>query len=133
MSKQSYSIGELAREFGITTRAIRFYQDRGLLSPSRQGQKRIYSPRERARLKLILRGKRLGFTLDEIRETFVLYDKPGGARIQLEYYLDLLERKRAKLRQQRQDIDTALEELDASERRCRELLETRTEGAAEVG
>ncbi len=130
MSKQSYSIGDLAREFGITTRAIRFYQDRGLLNPTRQGQRRIYSPRERARLKLILRGKRLGFTLDEIRETFILYDRPNGQRRQLEYYLDVLARKRAKLEQQRRDIDAALAELDTSEARCRELLAERLAEAA---
>lgn len=133
MDPETMTIREMCDAFDVTPRTLRFYESKELLFPIRDGQKRLFTRRDRARLKLILRGKRLGFTLDEIRKTFVLYDKPGGARIQLEYYLDLLARKRAKLEQQRQDIDAALAELDDSEQRCRELLEARKEGAAGVG
>lgn len=118
-----YAIGELAREFGITTRAIRFYEDQGLLEPLREGQKRIYRRRERARLKLILRGKRLGFTLGEIRETFVLYDQAHGEARQLRYYLSVLEEKRAQLDQKRRDIEETLNELQHSYDHCAQLLE----------
>lgn len=120
----TYTIGELAREFGITTRAIRFYEDEGLLSPQRVGSKRLYRRRDRARLKLILRGKRLGFTLAEMREAFELYDEAHGEARQLKYYLSVLEEKRAQLLQQRQDLEETLEELEQSYSHCRQLLET---------
>lgn len=128
MGEQQFSISDLAREFGITTRAIRFYEDKGLLNPTRQGQKRIYSRRDRARLKLILRGKRLAFTLDETRELFDLYDRAKGEERQLAYYLRIVADKRARLLQQRQDIEAALAELDESERRCRDILARRNGG-----
>ena len=118
----TYTIGELAREFDITTRAIRFYEDKGLLAPIRIGQKRLYRRRDRARLKLILRGKRLGFALDEIRETFVLYEQAHGEAKQLRYYLQVLREKRAQLRQQAQDLQEALAELDQSYTHCERLL-----------
>ncbi|MFV8833548.1 MerR family DNA-binding transcriptional regulator [Aquisalimonas sp.] len=117
-----YTIGELAREFDITTRAIRFYEDEGLLAPIREGRKRLYRRRDRARLKLILRGKRLGFTLGEIRETFELYDQAHGESRQLRYYLGVLDEKRQQLKQQRRDIEDALAELEQSYTRCQELL-----------
>jgi len=117
-----YTIGELAREFEITTRTIRYYEDEGLLAPTREGRKRLYRRRDRARLKLILRGKRLGFTLGEIRETFDLYDQaPDGSR-QLRYYLGVLDEKREQLNRQRRDLEDALAELEQSYRRCQELL-----------
>ncbi|WP_238618677.1 MerR family transcriptional regulator [Ectothiorhodospira mobilis] len=119
----TYTIGELAREFGITTRAIRFYEDEGLLSPQRAGSKRLYRRRDRARLKLILRGKRLGFTLAEMREAFDLYDEAHGEARQLKYYLRVLEEKRAQLLQQRKDLEETLEELEQSYSHCRQLLE----------
>jgi DNA-binding transcriptional MerR regulator len=118
----SYTIGELAAEFGISTRAIRFYEAEGLLAPLRQGSKRLYRRRDRTRLTLILRGKRLGFTLSEIRDTFELYDQAHGERKQLHYYLRMLEEKRRQLQQQRQDIDQALLELEDSYQHCQKLL-----------
>lgn len=118
----TYSIGELAREFSISARAIRLYEDQRLLAPIRVGQKRHFRPRDRARLKLIMRGKRLGFTLAEIRETFELYDQAHGKQKQLRYYLGVLDRKRAQLRQQYRDIQEALEELEESYRHCETLL-----------
>ncbi|SEO58546.1 MerR family transcriptional regulator [Aquisalimonas asiatica] len=117
-----YTIGELAREFDITTRTIRFYEDEGLLAPIREGRKRLYRRRDRARLKLILRGKRLGFTLGEIRETFELYDEAHGESRQLHYYLGVLDEKRQQLKQQRRDIEDALAELEQSYARCQDLL-----------
>ncbi|QIT55796.1 MerR family DNA-binding transcriptional regulator [Aquisalimonas sp. 2447] len=123
-----YTIGELAREFDITTRAIRYYEDQGLLEPIREGQKRMYRRRDRARLKLILRGKRLGMTLSEIRETFVLYDQAHGHQRQLRYYLGVLDEKREQLKQQRRDIEDALNELEQSYARCQELLNEQKRG-----
>jgi DNA-binding transcriptional MerR regulator len=122
-----YTIGELTREFDVTSRTLRFYEDEGLLTPLRVGQKRLYRRRDRARLKLILRGKRLGFTLSEIRETFVLYEQPYGEAKQLRYYLQVLEQKRAQLLQRQQDINDILEQLDQSYKQCRELLGRQSE------
>lgn len=121
----SYTISELAREFDVTTRTIRFYENRGLLAPQRIGQKRIYSRRDRTRLKLTLRGKRLGMTLAEIKEVFDLYDMAHGEQRQLERYLDILQRKREVLLQQRQDLEEALAELEESARRCKAILADR--------
>lgn len=118
----SYSISELAREFGITTRTIRFYEDKGLLSPQRRGQTRVYSPEDRVRLKLILRGKRLGFSLDESREIIDMYDPAHGNVEQLQRLLDHIEQKRAQLQQQLHDIQSLMGELDEAEARAREFL-----------
>jgi len=123
----TYSIGEMAREFGITTRALRFYEDEGLLEPIRVGRRRLYRRRDRARLKLIMRGKRLGFTLAEIRETFELYDQVHGESKQLKQYLQVLDEKRRQLQQQAVDIQQAREELEHSYQRCKDLLQ-RQEG-----
>ena len=123
MNTVVYSIGDLSREFGVTTRAIRFYEDQGLLSPTRNGQNRIYRPRDRVRLKLILRGKRLGFPLKEIRELIELYDAPEGEAGQLRTFIDKIRARRGDLLAQREDIEHVLGELDSLERRCAELLE----------
>ena len=123
MSTVVYSIGDLSREFGVTTRAIRFYEDQGLLSPTRNGQNRIYRPRDRVRLKLILRGKRLGFPLKEIRELIELYDAPEGEAGQLRTFIEKIRARRRDLLAQREDIEHVLGELDSLERRCAELLE----------
>ncbi|QCF25395.1 MerR family transcriptional regulator [Hydrocarboniclastica marina] len=121
--KQSFTISELAREFDVTTRSMRFYEDEGLLRPERVGQKRIYSSRDRVRLKLILRGKRMGFSLAETRELFDLWDAtPAGDERQLKLMLKTLDRKRMQLEQQKQDIAQAQIELDSAEARCREAL-----------
>ncbi|WP_429218413.1 MerR family transcriptional regulator [Aeromonas veronii] len=117
-----FSISELAREFDITTRSIRFYEDQGLLNPAREGQTRIYSKQDRVRLKLTLRGKRLGFSLAEIRELFDLYDADKSSRTQLQTMLGLVEEKRETLQQQMEDIRMVLLELDAAEQRCQQAL-----------
>lgn len=120
--KTCWTIAELASEFGITTRTIRFYESEGMISPERQGAHRLYHPRDRVRLKLILRGKRLGFTLAEIREIIDLYDREPGEAGQLQYFLDKIEERRAELDQKRRDIEVTLEELSDVERNCRERL-----------
>ena len=117
-----FSISELAREFDITTRSIRFYEDQGLLNPAREGQTRIYSKQDRVRLKLTLRGKRLGFSLAEIRELFDLYDADKSSRTQLQTMLGLVEEKRETLQQQMEDIRMVLMELDAAEQSCQQAL-----------
>lgn len=118
----TYSISELAKEFDVTTRTIRFYEDEGLLSPERRGQTRIYSARDRVLLKLILRGKRLGFSLAECGELFNLYDPEHGNLAQLHLMLDKLAQRRAAMEQQLNDIKLMQIELDAAETRIREAL-----------
>lgn len=118
----TYSISDLSREFGVTTRTIRYYEAQGLLSPSRTGVNRVFSSRDRVRLKLALRGKRLGFSLAEIRELFDLYDVSRDERRQLEQFLERLERRRALLEQQREDIEVMLNEIDFFARQCRHIL-----------
>ena len=119
---RTYSISELAREFDVTTRSIRFYEDQGLLNPARQGQTRIYSRQDRVRLKLTLRGKRLGFILADIRDLFDLYDADKSSRSQLQTMLGLVADKRETLQQQLEDIQMVLLELEAAEQRCRQAL-----------
>jgi len=116
------SIGELASEFDVTPRAIRFYEDHGLLSPRRAGQRRIYSPRDRTRLKLTLRGKRLGLTLAEIRELIDMYEPGRDERPQLARFLAVLEAHKASLQQQRMDIEAQLSELQVFEKKLRKQL-----------
>ncbi|MDN7123526.1 MerR family transcriptional regulator [Pseudidiomarina terrestris] len=118
----TYSIGELAREFDITTRSIRFYEDQGLLAPTRQGQTRLYTNKDRVRLKLILRGKRLGFSLAETKRLFDLYDMENSSARQLLTVLELIDDKRASLHQQLEDIKVLLVELGNLEERCRDEL-----------
>jgi DNA-binding transcriptional MerR regulator len=120
--RAEYSISDLSREFDITPRAIRFYEDQGLLSPRRDGQRRIYTPRDRTRLKLTLRGKRLGLTLSEIRELIDMYEPGRDERPQLERFLAVLESHRASLLQQRADIEAQLSEIQTFEKRVRKQL-----------
>ena len=120
--RAEFSISELAREFDITPRAIRFYEDQGLLAPKRDGQRRIYTPRDRTRLKLTLRGKRLGLTLSEIRELIDMYEPGQDERPQLERFLAVLESHRASLLQQRTDIEAQLSEIQTFEKRIRKRL-----------
>lgn len=129
MSK-TYTIGDLSREFDLTTRTIRHYESEGLLAPTRDGQNRIYSARDRVHLKLILRGKRLGFSLKEIAELFELYDAPNGEISQLKTFIDKMHARRKALLKQREDIDGVLKELDVLESRCSDLLEARDEATA---
>ena len=128
----TYKIAELAREFGVTTRTIRHYEEQGLVSPTRQGTMRIFSARDRVRLKLALRGKRLGFSLQEINELFQLYDLARDERGQLEAFLDKLERRKALLEQQREDIEVMLNEVEFFAAQCRRLLEQDAKKAAQA-
>lgn len=121
MSK-TYTISELAREFGVTTRTLRHYEDQGLVTPTRDGINRIYSHRDRVRLKLALRGKRLGFSLSELRELFRLYDLANDERRQLEEFAVKLERRRAQLEQQREDVEVMLNEINFFATQCQRLL-----------
>jgi DNA-binding transcriptional MerR regulator len=123
--RAQYSIGDLAREFDVTPRAIRFYEDQGLLAPRRDGQRRIYTPRDRTRLKLTLRGKRLGLSLSEIRELIDMYEPGSDQRPQLERFLAVLEAHKASLAQQRADLEAQLSEIAAFERRVRKQLGAR--------
>jgi len=120
--RAEFSISELAREFDVTPRAIRFYEDQGLLAPRRVGQRRIYTPRDRTRLKLTLRGKRLGLTLSEIRELIDMYEPGRDARPQLQRFLAVLEEHKASLLQQRADIEAQLSEIQAFESRVKKQL-----------
>ena len=123
-----FSISELASEFDVTPRAIRFYEDHGLLAPKRAGQRRIYSPRDRTRLKLTLRGKRLGLTLSEVRELIDMYEPGRDERPQLKRFLAVLEAHKASLLQQRGDIEAQLSEIGAFEKRVRKQLRGRKQG-----
>ena len=116
--KAVYSISDLAAEFDVTTRTIRFYEDQGLITPLRQGTRRLFRPRDRTRLKLILRGKRLGFSLAEILEIVDLYDAAPGESGQLRLLISKISNRRAYLRQQLQDIEATWSDLDAVEARC---------------
>jgi DNA-binding transcriptional MerR regulator len=120
--RAEFSISELAREFDVTPRAIRFYEAEGLLAPKRDGQRRIYTPRDRTRLKLTLRGKRLGLTLSEIRELIDMYEPGRDARPQLERFLAVLESHKASLVRQRGDLEAQLTELQAFEKKVRKQL-----------
>ncbi len=121
-TSDEFSISELAREFEVTTRAIRFYEDEKLLTPGRNGRQRVYSARDRVRLKLILRGKRLGFSLNEVREIIDMYDLDSGEAGQLRYFLEQINHRRKSLQQQRDDIDLTLKELDLIESQCQRRL-----------
>jgi DNA-binding transcriptional MerR regulator len=120
--RAEFSISELAREFDVTPRAIRFYEDQGLLAPRRDGQRRIYTPRDRTRLKLTLRGKRLGLTLAEIRELIDMYEPGRDERPQLERFRQVLETHRKSLVQQRADIEAQLAEIQTFEKRVLQQL-----------
>ncbi len=120
--RAEYSIGELAREFDVTPRAIRFYEAEGLLAPRRDGQRRIYTLRDRTRLKLTLRGKRLGLTLSEIRSLIDMYEPGRDERPQLERFLAVLQTHKAALERQREDIAAQLGEIAAFEKKVRKQL-----------
>lgn len=121
-----YSISELAKEFDVTTRTIRFYEAEGLLHPVRDGQTRIYSDTDRVHLKLILRGKRLGFSLAESKELIQLYDPSGANQIQLQRLLDKITERRSILSQQIEDIRVMQLELDEAEERCLSAMKKQT-------
>ncbi|GHB61256.1 MerR family transcriptional regulator [Psychrosphaera saromensis] len=117
-----FSISELAKEFDITTRSIRFYEDQGLLAPERKGQTRIYSVKDRVRLKLVLRGKRLGFSLAETKTIFDLYDTEKTEQRQLETMLELIASKKEILAQQLLDITSVMDDLEQLEKNCNDTL-----------
>ncbi|MBN3574803.1 MerR family DNA-binding transcriptional regulator [Vibrio neptunius] len=119
---ETYKISELAKEFDITTRSIRFYEDMGLIQPDRKGSMRIYQRRDRVRLKLILRGKRLGFSLAEIRDLLELYDT-NQIDTQLIKMLKIIDEKEAVLKRQLEDITIVLDDLNTARQRCEEALQ----------
>lgn len=126
MSAQHWTISDLAREFDITPRTIRFYEDQGIVSPGRAGMQRVYSARDRTRLMLALRGKRLGLQLAQIRELIDMYESPTDTVPQLRHYLSVLATQREALVAQRRDIDETLAEIDAQNARCEVLLRQHT-------
>lgn len=125
---ETWSIAELAAEYDVTLRTIRFYEDRGLLTPERRGTTRVYHPRDRVRLALILRGKRLGFSLDEIAKIVDMYDAEPGEEGQLVYLLNQITHRRTELEQRRRDIEETLQDLAQVETRCRTDLEALRNG-----
>lgn len=126
MSQATWTISELSREFSITPRTIRYYEDQGILSPAREGRNRIYHPRDRTRLKLALRGRRLGLQLSEILNLINMYDEPGASTTaQLRHYGEVLSRHRQNLEQQRRDLDLTLREIRQQEADCLALLRAR--------
>ncbi|WP_238173551.1 MerR family transcriptional regulator [Kribbella speibonae] len=128
MPAETWSIAELAAEYDVTLRTIRFYEDRGLLTPERRGTTRVYHPRDRVRLALILRGKRLGFSLDEIAKIVDMYDAEPGEEGQLVYLLNQITHRRTELEQRRRDIEETLQDLAQVETRCRADLEALRNG-----
>ena len=120
--RTEFSISDLAREFDVTPRAIRFYEDQGLISPRREGQRRVYTPRDKTRLKLTLRGKRLGLSLSEIKELIDMYEPGRDERPQLERFLAVLESHKSSLLQQRADIEAQLSEIHTFEKRVKKQL-----------
>lgn len=122
MSQATFTITELSREFDVTPRTIRYYEGQGLLFPGREGQQRVYSKRDRIRLKLALRGKRLGLSLAEIKGLIDMYDTAQDESEQLVKFVAALEQRRASLEQQREDIEALLAEITGFEQQCREIL-----------
>ena len=122
-SERTWSIAQVAAEFGVTHRTVRHYEDLGLISPERHGTRRVFHRRDRTRLALILRGKRLGFPLEEIRTIIDLYDAPRGKTSQLEYAIAQARIRRVDLEERRRDIDESLAELAAFEASCQADLD----------
>ena len=123
-----YSISDLADEFDVTTRTMRFYEEKGLLNPRREGTRRIYSPGDRTKLRLILRGKRLGFSLDESADIILMYGTAGNNRRQLEKLIAMIQEKRVDLKRQQIDMKSMLKDLADAENNCRTTLAERLNG-----
>lgn len=119
---RSYTISQLAEEFAITTRAIRFYEEKGLLEPARNGQSRVYSAADRVKLILILRGKRLGLSLEESRDIIQMYAPDQDNSHQLQKLIDKIREKREQLKEQLNDLNTMMQELEEAETRCLDAL-----------
>lgn len=130
---ETFGIADLAREFGVTTRTIRFYEDQGLVTPARRGQRRVYGARDRVRLRLIMRGKRLGFSLEDIRAMIDLYDVDPSESQQLRLFVDKIRERKAVLQAQQADIADALRELDGFEARSLALLADRAKARSKAG
>ena len=122
MPEKTYTISDLAKEFGVTTRTIRFYEEQGLITPLREGQKRLYSPADRVRIKLILRGKRIGMTLQECVDFIDMYDPGHNNDDQLHSLIDDVKHRREKLQQQKKDIDDMLFGLEEVQALCEAAL-----------
>jgi DNA-binding transcriptional MerR regulator len=122
MGDKTYTISELAKEFGVTTRTIRFYEEKGLVTPLREGQKRLYTPADRVRIKLILRGKRIGMSLDECVEVIDMYDPEHNNSEQLHSLIGRVKERREHFLQQRRDIDAVLAGLDEVQSLCERAL-----------
>jgi len=123
-----FSISDLANEFDVTTRTIRFYEEKGLLKPKREGTRRVYGVADRTKLRLILRGKRLGLSLDESAEIILMYGSPGNNRKQLQSLIAKIREKRDELKQQKRDLEAMLKELEAAEDKCEKALIARLNG-----
>ncbi|MBV4396619.1 MerR family DNA-binding transcriptional regulator [Advenella alkanexedens] len=122
MTQRTWSISELAQEFNITPRTLRFYEDHGIINPRREGQKRIYTQKDKTRLKLALRGKRLGFQLADISSLIDMYDGPGSTAPQLKQYIAMLNRHKEQLESQKRDLEAILQEIHNQEEHCIGLL-----------
>ncbi|KQT54378.1 transcriptional regulator [Aureimonas sp. Leaf454] len=126
--RDTFRIGDLSREFGVTLRTLRFYEDRGLLSPERRGTTRLYSRRDRARLRLVLLAKTLGFSLTEAKQIIEIYDQPNGPRRQMEVALDRFEEQHQVLQEQRREIDASIRAMEVSIEFVRSKLATPRKG-----
>lgn len=122
MREDFYTITDLTREFAISTRTLRFYEDEGLIQPVRRGRTRLYRPSDRHLVRQILRGRRLGLSINEIREIIDIYKTPPGEVGQLHLMIDKIEESRRSLRQKRRDLEETLQELDQAEEACVERL-----------
>ncbi len=122
MSEQTYTISQLASEFDITTRTIRFYEEKGLLQPQRRGQQRLYGGADRVRLTLILRGKRIGLSLQESQDIIEMYDPEHGNVDQLQGLLRRVAQKKSQLQEQLQDLEQMLAEMEQIQKRCQLAL-----------
>lgn len=122
MTQSLYTISDLAREFGVTTRTIRFYEEKGLVTPRREGQKRLFTPADRVRIKLILRGKRIGMSLDECVEVIDMYDPEHNNTEQLHSLIERVQEKRARFEQQKRDIDEMIRGLEEVQSLCEQAL-----------
>jgi len=132
-ASRTYTIAELAREFGVTHRTIRFYEDNGLIAPLRDGRRRVFRQRDRTRLRLALRGRRLGFALAEVRQIIDLYDAPAGEGRQLALLLDKIAARRAELEAKRRDIEAAIADLGRVARECRKRRRDLAKAGAGAG